>query len=51
VGANPLINTVSVRISSYTFHSMFPSVMGLVFADANGNIVFSDITATMRSPS
>ena len=51
VGASPLINTVSVRISSYTFHSMFPSVMGIVFADANGNIVFSDITATMRSPS
>jgi len=51
VGANPLINTVTVRISSYTFHSLFPSVMGIVFADANGNIVFSDITATMRSPS
>lgn len=51
VGANPLINTVTVRISSYTFHSLFPSVMGIVFADANGDIVFSDITATMRSPS
>ena len=51
VGASPLINTVTVRISSYTFHSLFPSVMGVVFADANGNIVFSDITATMRSPS
>jgi len=51
VGANPLINTVSVRISSYTFHSLFPSVMGIVFADANGDIVFSDITATMRAPS
>jgi len=51
VGANPLINTVTVRISSYTFHSLFPSVMGIVFADANGDIVFSDITATMRAPS
>ena len=50
-GANPLITTVTVRISSYSFHSLFPSVMGLVFADANGNIVFSDITATMRAPS
>jgi Flp pilus assembly protein TadG len=50
-GANPLITTVTVRISSYTFHSLFPSVMGVVFADANGNIVFSDITATMRAPS
>jgi len=51
VGANPLINTVTVRITSYTFHSLFPSVMGVVFADANGDIVFSDITATMRAPS
>jgi len=50
-GANPLITTVTVRISSYSFHSLFPSVMGVVFADANGNIVFSDITATMRAPS
>jgi Flp pilus assembly protein TadG len=50
-GANPLIATVTVRISSYTFHSLFPSVMGVVFADSNGNIVFSDITATMRAPS
>jgi len=51
VGANPIINTVTVRITSYTFHSLFPSVMGVVFADANGDIVFSDITATMRAPS
>jgi len=51
VGADPIINTVTVRITSYTFHSLFPSVMGVVFADANGDIVFSDITATMRAPS
>ncbi|MDR6886184.1 MULTISPECIES: TadE/TadG family type IV pilus assembly protein [Variovorax] len=50
-GASPLITTVTVRISSYSFHSLFPSVMGVVFANANGNIVFSDITATMRAPS
>ena len=50
-GANPLITTVTVRISSYSFHSLFPSVMGVVFANANGDIVFSDITATMRAPS
>jgi Flp pilus assembly protein TadG len=50
-GANPIITTVTVRISAYTFHSLFPSVFGLAFADANGNIVFSDITATMRAPS
>jgi Flp pilus assembly protein TadG len=50
-GAGPIITTVTVRVSSYTFHSMFPSVMGVAFADANGNIVFSEITATMRAPS
>ena len=50
-GASPLINTVTVRISSYTFHSLFPSVMGVVFTNPNGGIVFSDITATMRAPS
>jgi Flp pilus assembly protein TadG len=50
-GANPLITTVTVRISSYSFHSLFPSVMGVVFASANGDIVFNEITATMRAPS
>lgn len=50
-GANPIITTVTVRVSSYTFHSLFPSVMGVVFTGANGNLVFSDITATMRAPS
>lgn len=50
-GASPIITTVTVRVSGYTFHSLFPSVFGVVFADANGNLVFSDITATMRAPS
>ncbi|RST52296.1 TadE/TadG family type IV pilus assembly protein [Variovorax sp. MHTC-1] len=47
-GTNPVINTVTVRISGYTFRSLFISVFGVVFGDANGDIVFSDITATMR---
>lgn len=50
-GANPIITTVTVRVSSYTFHSLFPSVMGVVFTGANGNLVFSEISATMRAPS
>ncbi|PLC07668.1 pilus assembly protein TadE [Variovorax sp. RO1] len=50
-GASPIITTVTVRVSSFTFHSLFPSVIGVVFANANGDIVFSDITATMRAPS
>lgn len=44
-GTAPVINTVTVRISGYTFNSMFVSVLGLPF----GAIRFSDIKATMRS--
>lgn len=44
-GTAPVINTVTVRISGYTFRSMFTTVFGLPF----GTIAFSDITATMRS--
>jgi len=47
-GTNPVINTVTVRISGFTFHSLFVSVFGVFFSDVNGDIVFSDITATMR---
>ncbi|WP_198087920.1 TadE/TadG family type IV pilus assembly protein [Variovorax sp. E3] len=50
-GSNPIITTVTVRVTGYTFHSLFPSVMGVVFTGANGDLVFSDITATMRAPS
>ncbi|RQO60244.1 pilus assembly protein TadE [Variovorax sp. KBW07] len=50
-GASPIITTVTVRVSSYSFHSLFPSVMGVALTGVNGNIVFSDITATMRAPS
>ena len=48
-GTNPVVNTVTVRVSSYTFRPLFSSVLGIAFGDANGNIVFSDITATMRA--
>ena len=44
-GTNPVINTVTVRISGYTFNSMFTTAFGLPF----GAVTFSDITATMRS--
>lgn len=47
-GSNPLINTVTVKVSGYQFKSMFISVFGVVFADANSQIAFSDISATMR---
>ncbi len=44
-GAAPVINTVTVRISGYTFNPMFSTVFGLPI----GNVTYSDITATMRS--
>ena len=45
-GSNPLINTVTVRISGYQFRPMISSMFGTRFAI----ITFNDITATMRSP-
>jgi Flp pilus assembly protein TadG len=44
-GSVPVINTVTVRITGYSFQSMFTTVLGLPF----GTVAFSDITATMRS--
>jgi hypothetical protein len=46
-GTGPFINTVTIRISGYTFRSMFASVFGINF----GDLAFNDIAATMRSPS
>ncbi len=45
VGTNPPINTVTVTVSGYAFHSVLLSAFGLPF----GNVTYSDITATMRS--
>lgn len=44
-GTNPVINTVTIRITGYTFNSMFSTVLGLPI----GDITFSNISATMRS--
>lgn len=49
-GSNPLINTVTITVTGYKFHSLFVSVFGVVFADTAGKIAFSDISASMRSP-
>lgn len=46
-GTNPVINTVTVTVSGYTFQSLFVSVFGIPF----GNFNYSDISATMRAPS
>jgi Flp pilus assembly protein TadG len=45
-GSVPTINTVTVSVTGYTFNSIFPSVFGLNL----GNITYSPIRATMRSP-
>lgn len=50
-GTSPVINTVTVRVTDYTFHAIFASVFGATFGNANGDITFSTITATMRAAS
>lgn len=44
-GANPIISTVRVEVTNYTFNSMIPSVFGLNI----GSYTFPTISATMRS--
>ena len=48
-GTNPVINTVTVTVSGYKFTPLFRSVFGIAFADANGQIPYNNISATMRS--
>jgi predicted secreted Zn-dependent protease len=44
-GSNPVINTVTLQVTGYTFKSLVPSVFGIRF----GNIAFPPVSATMRS--
>jgi hypothetical protein len=46
-GANPVINTVTVTVTGFTFHPLVTGVFGTAF----GDIPFHDISATMRSTS
>lgn len=46
-GSNPVINTVTISVSGYVYRPLFASAFGVNF----GNITFSNISATMRSPS
>lgn len=43
---NPVINTVTVQVTGYTFVPMIPSIFSISF----GSIPFTPISATMRSP-
>jgi Flp pilus assembly protein TadG len=47
-GSSPLINTVRVTISGYTFKPLFSGAFGATFFGGNA-ITFSPISATMRS--
>lgn len=46
VGSAPLINTVTVTVTGYRFRPLSSVVFGTRFS----TVVFSDISATMRSP-
>ena len=45
-GSDPLINTVTIRVSGYEFRPLVANMFGARFA----TIPFNDISATMRSP-
>jgi Flp pilus assembly protein TadG len=45
-GTNPVINTVTVRVTGYQFRPMIANMFGASFAV----YTFNDISATMRSP-
>lgn len=45
-GSDPLINTVTIRVTGYQFRPMIANMFGTRFT----TITFSDISATMRSP-
>jgi Flp pilus assembly protein TadG len=44
-GSDPVINTVTVRVTGYSFQSIFSAAFGQTF----GTVPYSDLTATMRS--
>lgn len=47
-GAGPVVTTVTIQVSGYTFQPLFSSVLGIPFVPS-GVVTFSDIRATMRS--
>ncbi len=48
-GTSPVINTVTVTVTGYTFTPMVASVLGVGLFGNSGTIAFAPITATMRS--
>jgi len=50
-GSAPAINTLTIKVTGYKFRPLITGVFGLTFGDANGDIPFVDISATMRGQS
>jgi len=50
-GSGPAINTVTIKVTGYKFRPLLTGAFGLGFGDANGEIPFGDISATMRGQS
>jgi hypothetical protein len=50
-GSGPAINTVTIKVTGYKFRPLITGAFGLTFGDANGDIPFGDISATMRGQS
>jgi len=50
-GSGPAINTVTIKVTGYKFRPLLTGFFGLTFGDANGDIPFGDISATMRGQS
>ena len=46
-GASPVVNTVTITITGYTFSPLFSSAFGMTF----GSMTYAPISATMRAPS
>jgi Flp pilus assembly protein TadG len=46
VGSDPVINTVTVKVTGYTFQPLISRMFDVDF----GTVVYNDISATMRSP-
>jgi hypothetical protein len=50
-GSAPAINAVTIMVTGYKFRPLATGIFGLTFGDANGDIPFGDISATMRGQS
>ena len=50
-GSAPAINAVTIKVTGYKFRPLLTGFFGLTFGDANGDIPFGDISATMRGQS